>query len=237
MWWRLTSRLASRAMSFALRTRLALPRGPMVRNSQGWIFFPTTHLFWVLLSPLPCLQSWKWSSKVLHEAISFFEANVSILRIALLSFKSWISADLCPFLLESWTIGAEIKLVFFCFKRIFFSVRSNWRLGCNDRVSFSQLGLIFISELFALFVPACFFPDVCSLSLLTLFLCLFTVTLPHWSMFTALLRVISIMVRCMDILLWTLTVLSNHSSLSLMWTSPSFLESWSCHSWTRSVSI
>lgn len=220
MWWRLTSRPASRAMSFALRTRLALPYGPMVRNSQGWIFFSNYPplLSPPLFSPLPCLQSWKWSSLVLHEAISFFEANVSILRIALLSFKNWISADLCPFFLpESWTIGAEIKLVFFCFKRIFI-LQSGLT---EDEVVMTESGFLswgwFSSQSCLLCLCRLASSLMLSLSLLTLFLCLFTVTLPHLGMFTALLRVISIMVRCKDILLWTLTVLSNHSSFSLMW--------------------
>lgn len=170
-----------------------------------------------LLSPLPCLESWKWSSLVLHEAISFFEANVSILRIALLSFKNGIYTDLCPCLLESWTIGAEIELVFFCFKRIFI-LQSGLT---EDEVVMIEFGFLswgwFSSQNCLLCLCRLASSLMSALSLLTLFLCLFTVTLPHWSMFTAFLRVISIMVQCKDILLWTLTVLSNHSSLSLMW--------------------
>lgn len=216
MWWRLTSRLASRAMSFALRTRLALPHGPMVRNSQGWIIFPTTHLFWVLLSSLHCHVS-KWSSLVLHEAISFFRGKCIDVKNCTFILQELNLSRSLPFLLESWTIGAKIKLVYFCFKRIFI-LQSGLT---EDEVAMTESGFLswgwFSSQscLLCLCRLASFL--LSALSLLTLFLCLFTVTLPHWSMFTTLLRVISIMVRCKDILLWTLTVLSNHSSLSLMW--------------------
>lgn len=96
MWWRLTSRLASRAMSFVLRTRLALPHEPMVRNSQGWIFFqlPTSSESSSLLSTS--------MSPIMEVELSGVTWGNQFFRGKCIDFKN------CTFILQEWNLNRSL---------------------------------------------------------------------------------------------------------------------------------